>query len=145
MASAVDELNRKNLTQAIIRHLDEWQLTEEEIANLLALDASVHKRHIKLYRQGAKVLPTNDAMTQRIEHIIGIADALRTTFPFSSQMRLLWLRKAHRRFQQRTPLNLMLTEGLEGLLKVRIEVDCAYGYAISDAMHAAYLAKPTTS
>jgi hypothetical protein len=31
----------------------------------------------------------------------------------------------------------MLSEGINGLQKVRIEVDCSYGYAINDAMQAA--------
>lgn len=133
------ELDMKALTQAIIRHLDEWELSNEETLVLLGLENSVRSRHVASYRQGDKILPSTEDTIQRIEHIIGIADALRTTFPFSSQMRLLWLRKAHRRFQNRSPLTVMLTEGVEGLLKVRIEVDCSYGYAISDAMHAAQL------
>ena len=65
-----------------------------------------------------------------------ITDALRTTFPFSSQMRVMWLQKPHRRFQKRTPLSVMLDEGADGLQKVRVEVDCTYGYAINDALHA---------
>jgi hypothetical protein len=48
----------------------------------------------------------------------------------------MWLQKPHRRFQQRSPLAVMLDEGTDGLMKVRIEVDCAYGYAINDALNA---------
>ncbi len=127
------------LTQAVVNHMDEWKISAEEVLTVLGLNEEVKPRHLQQYRMGSKAFPqTADVMT-RIEHIVGIADALRTTFPFSSQMRVLWLRKPHRRFQRRAPLAVMLDEGTDGLMKVRIEVDCAYGYAINDALHAKQL------
>ncbi|EIJ33045.1 antitoxin Xre/MbcA/ParS toxin-binding domain-containing protein [Thiothrix nivea] len=125
------------LTQAVVRHMDEWNISGEEMLLILGLDSEVRPRHLAMYRNGDKAFPQTPEMLNRIEHIVGIADALRTTFPFSSQMRVLWLRKPHRRFQRRTPLAVMLEEGADGLMKIRIEVDCAYGYAINDALHAA--------
>lgn len=124
------------LTQAVLNHMDEWKVSGEEMLSVLGLDDDVKVRHLPQYRQGDKAFPQTEDVMGRIEHIVGIADALRTTFPFSSQMRVMWLRKPHRRFQRRAPLAVMLDEGLNGLMKVRIEVDCAYGYAISDALHA---------
>lgn len=125
------------LTQAVIAHLDEWDISPEQMIGVLGLGQDVPSRVITQYRQGMKALPQTEDMMQRIDHLVGIADALRTTFPFSSQMRVLWLQKPHRRFQKRSPLAVMLDEGTDGLMKVRIEVDCAYGYAINDALHAA--------
>ncbi len=125
------------LTQAVVQYLDEWKISPEEMLGLLGLGQEVRPRHLVSYRKGDKVFPQTEEVMQRIGHIVGISDALRTTFPFSSQMRVLWLQKPHRRFQRRTPLAVMLAEGMDGLQRVRIEVDCAYGYAISDAMYAA--------
>lgn len=124
------------LTQAVVRHLDDWDITSEQMLVLLGLEGDLRPRHLQQYRQGDKVFAASPALLERIDHIVGIADALRTTFPFSNQMRLLWLRKPHRRFSQRSPLTVMLEEGTDGLMKVRIEVDCAYGYAINDALQA---------
>ncbi len=124
------------LTQAVIQHLDEWDVSPEVMLGVLGLSDDVKPRHIGQYRQGMKSLPQTEDMLYRIDHLVGIADALRTTFPFSSQMRVMWLQKPHRRFQKRSPLDVMLAEGTNGLMKVRIEVDCAYGYAINDALHA---------
>ncbi|QLQ31207.1 MAG: DUF2384 domain-containing protein [Candidatus Thiothrix singaporensis] len=123
------------LTQAVIRHMDEWSISGDEMLAILGLEGDVRSRHLAMYRNGGKVFPQTPEMMDRIDHIVGIADALRTTFPFSSQMRVLWLRKPHRRFQRRTPLAVMLDERDEGLMRVRIEVDCAYGYAINEALH----------
>lgn len=125
----------KALTTAVLNHLEEWKVSDHEIMNMLGLDGKVKTRHLASMRKGDRALPDDQEVMLRVEHIIGIADALRTSFPFSREMRSMWLYKAHRRFQRRAPLAVILSEGLEGLLKVRIEVDCAYGYAISDAMH----------
>ncbi|WGZ95609.1 MAG: DUF2384 domain-containing protein [Candidatus Thiothrix putei] len=125
------------LTRAVINHMDEWKISAEQMLMILGLAEEVRPRHLQQYRQGDKTFPQTPDMMDRIDHIVGIADALRTTFPFSSQMRVMWLSKPHRRFQRRDPLAVMLTEGVDGLMKVRIEVDCAYGYAINDALHAA--------
>ncbi|HPE60050.1 MAG: DUF2384 domain-containing protein [Thiothrix sp.] len=128
-----DEL--RLLGQVVIRHLDDWELDGEQTLRLLGLENELRPRQLVAVRHGDRLLPRNADLMVRIDHLVGIADALRTTFPFSSQMRLLWLRKPHRRFQRRQPLDVML-EGLNGLTKVRVEVDCSYGYAINDALHA---------
>lgn len=132
---SVDEMSA--LTRAVISHMDEWKISAEHMLTILGLDEEVRPRHLQQYRQGDKAFPQTPVMMDRIDHIVGIADALRTTFPFSSQMRVMWLSKPHRRFQRRDPLTVMLEEGVDGLMRVRIEVDCAYGYAINDALHAA--------
>ncbi|MDD5394188.1 MAG: DUF2384 domain-containing protein [Thiothrix sp.] len=124
------------LTRAVVHHLDEWKISAEDMLAVLGLPEDVRPRHLQQYRQGMKAFPQTEDIMHRIDHLVGIADALRTTFPFSSQMRVMWLQKPHRRFQQRSPLAVMLDEGTDGLMKVRIEVDCAYGYAINDALNA---------
>jgi len=125
----------QNLTQGIMSILDNWNISVDQALTVLGLSNKGKKRHIQGYRMGERAFPETDELLTRIDHIIGISDALRTTFPFSDKMRLLWLRKPHRRFQKNTPLNVILTDNTpNGLLKVRMEVDCGYGYAISEAM-----------
>ncbi len=128
---------KQRLTQGIMSILDGWNISAEQTLAVLGLSGAGKKRHMQGYRMGDRAFPQTDELLIRIDHIIGIADALRTTFPFSDKMRLLWLRKPHRRFGKNTPLNVILTDDSpNGLLKVRMEVDCAYGYAISEAMRA---------
>lgn len=124
------------LTYTVLDCMDEWKISAEETLSLLGLSDSIRPRQLNAYRNGSSTFPPEPEVLQRIDHITGITDALRTTFPFSNQMRVMWLQKPHRRFQKRTPLSVMLDEGANGLQKVRVEVDCTYGYAISDAMHA---------
>lgn len=118
----------KGITQSIIAYLDEWKLTPEQMIEVLGLPEKTRTRHIQMYRGGDKVLPQTEEVMTRIDHISGIADALRTTFPFSQQMRYLWLRKPHRRFRQKRPLEVIFDQGVHGLMRVRVEVDCTYGW-----------------
>lgn len=125
---------QSDLTRAVMRYLDTWQLSPEQVIRLLNLPESVRTRHLSHFRSGIKAFPDNKDTWVCVDHIIGICDALRTTFPFSDDMRTSWIRKPHRRFKQQTPLAVMLNEGVSGLLKVRIDIDCAFGWKISEAM-----------
>jgi len=123
------------LTKGVMTYLDSWELSTEEIITILGLQGLIKTRQLQGFRTGDRVFPEAPQLMIRVDHIIGIADALRTTYPFSDQMRLIWLRKAHRRFNRNKPLTVMLNdESPNGLLKIRMEVDCNYAYAISEAM-----------
>lgn len=124
-----------------LSQLADWQLSAEDVMNLLGLPEEIKARHLPSYLKCERKLTVSAELQARLEHIDGISEALTTTFPFSAQMRLMWLRRPHRRFQQRTPLAVMLEEGIDGLQKVRMDVDCAYSYAIADAMATAQQAK----
>lgn len=128
-------------TEHALSQLADWQLSAEDIVSLLGLPEEIKARHLPSYLKGERKLPVSTELQIRLEHIGGISEALTTTFPFSAQMRLMWLRRPHRRFQRRTPLAVMLEEGIDGLQKVRMDVDCAYSYAIADALATAQQAK----
>ena len=130
------EAQRQDLTRAVMRYLDSWKLTSEQIIRLLDLSDSVRSRHLAHFRSGLKAFPDIQETWNCVDHIVGISDALRTTYPFSDEMRLAWIRKPHRRFKQQTPLAVMLNEGASGLLKVRIDIDCAFGWKISESLAA---------
>lgn len=132
----------KRISGKVVRYLESWQVSAEEMLIILGLP-ELKPRKLLHYRKMEKAFEQTDDMMQRIDHVVGIADALRTTFPHSDTMRLRWLRQPHRRFRKKTPLALILGSGMNGLLRVRVEVDCAYGYAINDAMAAAEKAKKT--
>ncbi len=126
---------RQFLTQGVMTYLDSWEFSNEQIITVLGLEDEIKNRHLQAFRNGNQTFASSDKLMARVEHIIGIADALRTQFPYSEQMRLMWFKKPHRRFGRKTPLQVMLdNQSTDGLLKVRMEVDCNYAYAISEAM-----------
>lgn len=127
----VTEQNLAEATPHIIGLLDEWKLSPEQIIGILGLEGQVVARDLRKFRCAHKGLPFSEDLADRIEHIAGITEALQTSFPHNREMRTLWLRQPHRRFQKMRPLAVILKEGLEGLIRVRIEVDCAYGWSLS--------------
>ena len=114
------------ITQMTMQLMDEWGLEGKQIIQLLALPPNTRTRHLEKYRNG-DAFPKSKATFVRIEHIAGIADALRTTFPRNMHMSTRWLNTPHRRFRNTTPLETML-KSETGLLRVRSELDCAYAW-----------------
>lgn len=130
----ITEENLLELTPAVIDTLDKWEVSASDAIQLLGLAENTPHRDLQKMRRGTKTLPFDDEVVERIEHIFGITEALRTSFPFSADIRKFWLRQPHRRFKRQAPLTVMLAQGLAGIEKVRIEVDCAYGWQISEAL-----------
>ncbi len=110
--------------------LDQWQLNTDEIVAILDLPASTRGTQLERYRRGAE-LPDEAPLLTRAQHIVGIADALRTSFPRNSRIGARWLVTPHRRFRRRTPLSLMLEDGINGLCRVRAELDCSFSWTRS--------------
>ena len=114
------------ITQMTMQLMDDWGLDGKQIIQLLALPASTRTRHLEKFRTG-DAFPINTETAIRIEHIAGIADALRTTYPRNMHMGSRWLNTPHRRFKNNTPIETMLKSD-KGLLLVRSELDCAYAW-----------------
>jgi len=73
------------ITRQIMRVLDEWKLSGKDIIKLLDLPKKVRPRNLERFREG-EAFPESQNTQERIEHIAGIADALRTSFPRNSHM-----------------------------------------------------------
>jgi len=122
---------RVTLAQMVTGLLASWRVAPADQIRLLALPGSTRAREIQHYRKD-RPLPDEPAVIERVEHLFGIADALRTTFPMNQEMGGIWMNRSNRRFQDRTPLRKMLEEGLPGILEVRTHLDCAYGWRLDD-------------
>lgn len=125
--------DRIALTNAVMAMLDDWGLASTEIIKLLGLPSETRVRHLEHFRHN-KPFPDSDQIMTRIEHLVGIADALRTTYPMNARMGTIWLRRPHRRLSNRTPLATMIDGGVNGLRAVRAELDCAYSWDHSVTM-----------
>lgn len=113
-----------------MRILDEWGLSGKNTINILALPIKTRTRHLERFREG-EPLPNSQVVLERIEHIAGIADALRTSYPRNAHMGIIWMRTPHKRFQKQTPLQVLAERGLSGLSglrAVRAELDCVFAW-----------------
>ncbi len=119
--------DRQALTRAIINLLDSWGIPDRDQVQMLCLPEGTPVRAIRQYRHD-KPFPDDPALLERVEHIVGIADALRTTYPSNPAMGPIWIRRRVRRLRGRTPLSIMLEDGLNGLVQVRSHLDCSYAW-----------------
>jgi hypothetical protein len=118
---------RLELTQGIINLLDHWGADAASQVEILGLPQGTRAGVIRQYRTN-KAFPDDPTVMERVEHLLGIADALRTAHPRNSQMDAMWMNRPNPRFDQRTPLAIMAQDGLNGVVAVRAQVDCSYDW-----------------
>lgn len=123
--------DRITLGRMVVNILDDWEIKASDQVMLLALPESISARKLKRYVEETP-LPDDPEVMKRVEHLIGIADALRTTFPRNSQVGLIWLRQPCKRLRKRRPMDIMLEGGLSGLITVRTHLDCSFAWRESE-------------
>ncbi len=132
MMSDMTEEERVQLTQGVLGLLDDWGINGKDQLLLLGLN-DAPAREIRQLRENRPLPDIPDVML-RVEHLICIADALRTTYPFSRHMGKLWMNKPNRKFRQRTPAATMVEDGIVGLISVRSYLDCSYSWDITTSV-----------
>lgn len=116
-----------SLTTRIMDILDGWGMSSAEIISLLALPEKTPTRALRRYRENTP-FPITSELNERIEHIIGITDALRTSYPHNPQMGKMWIRQRSKKLQNKIPLQIIVEKGLEGVVEVRKHLDCSYDW-----------------
>jgi len=110
--------------------LDDWGLSAADQVVVLNLPEGTRTRKLRAYHEDTP-LPKDDNVEFRAVRILGILDALRTTYPKNATMGGRWMKAPHRRFQNRTPLQVILEDGNTGVNTVLAELDCAYAWELS--------------
>jgi hypothetical protein len=127
MSQTMTPERRLLLTQHIMSLLDSWDTTGQQKIVLLGLPEDIKARKLERYRH-SEPFPDTELVNEHLQHLVGIADALRTSYPRNVQMCNLWLRKPHKRFDGRTPMEVMIEDGLSGLIRVRSQLDCSFAW-----------------
>ena len=115
------------LTQAVMHALDDWKLGGEQILSVMALPDNVKIRHLSLYRN-SQAFPETEEVAERLRHVLGIIDALSTSYPTNPRMSLFWMTRNSKKFQNRAPIQVIIEDGLEGLITIRKHLDCSYDW-----------------
>ena len=127
------EERRLTITLKIMTAVDEWGLSGEQILAVLDLPEGERTRHLQKYRKDTP-LPDIEQVNNRMARLLGIIDALRTTYPRNLQMGARWMKMPHRRFKKRSPLLTMLEDGETGVIAVLSELDCTYAWELSGSI-----------
>lgn len=117
-------------TLKVMNALDEWGLSGEQILAILDFPSTERSRHLAKYRKDTP-FPEDEKISNRVKFLLGIIDALRTTYPRNVQMGARWMAEPHIRLNNRCPLQAMLEDGEEGVVAVLSELDCAYAWELS--------------
>jgi len=117
-------------THKVMEALDEWGFTGEQILAVLDFPDTERSRHLAKYRKDTP-FPDDEKIACRVKFLLGIIDALRTTFPRNLQMGARWMAEPHIRLKNRCPLQAMLEDGELGVVAVLSELDCAYAWELS--------------
>lgn len=123
--------DRVELGRMVTNMLDEWGIKASDQVNILALPDGTPTRMLRRYQDNTP-LPNDPDVLKRVEHLMGIADALRTTFPRNARIGLLWLKQPCKRLRRRRPLDIMVEDGLSGLITVRTHLDCSFAWRESE-------------
>ena len=123
-------LARNQLTFECLSLLLEWGTNLKETALILGFPATTRTRQIRKHYEGL-ALPEDEHIRKRARMVIRLGDALRTTYPSSQQMRMLWMRNPNKRFAGESPLARMSQGDDEGLEAVLALLDCSYAWEIT--------------
>ena len=104
---------------------DRWQLETTAQLNLLGLSPT-SRAMLGRYRRGTSSPATRD-MLDRIGWLLAIHKALRLLYPYNDALRHDWVKRRHEAFDHRTPLEVMVDEGLIGIVKVARYLDWQQG------------------
>ena len=115
------------LTTRIMEILDGWGMSSADIISLLALPDKTPTRALRRYRENTP-FPITPELNERIEHIIGITEALRTSYPHNPQMGKMWIRQRSKKLQNQIPLQIIVEKGLNGVIEIRKHLDCSYDW-----------------
>ncbi|VAX09835.1 hypothetical protein MNBD_GAMMA25-1295 [hydrothermal vent metagenome] len=115
------------LTRTIMTIIDDWGLSATEELKILSLPEKTPTRALRKYRDGL-AFPATPEVFERIEHILGIFEALRTSYPHNKQMAMIWMSKCNKHFVTRPPIMVIREDGLSGLVQVRGHLDCTFDW-----------------
>jgi len=115
------------VTQAVMHALDDWKLDGEHILSVMALPEKVKVRHLSKYRN-SESFPDTPQVNERLRHVLGIIDALSTSYPTNPRMSLFWMTRSSKKFHNRSPIQVIIEDDLEGLITIRKHLDCSYDW-----------------
>ncbi|CAK0767253.1 putative DUF2384 domain-containing protein [Gammaproteobacteria bacterium] len=110
----MNEQELAELTHEVFQILSAWKTNLAQQAALLGLPAGTLERYPLDIS-----LPPDSEVISRAEALLAIDQSMCLTFPHTPELARLWITTSSHMFSQRTPLEVMLAEGLSGIMNVR--------------------------
>jgi len=120
------EQPRRDIARVLAALFEKWALPTE--AQLALLGMSPESRKVLAqYRRGERPLPNNRDALDRAGYLMGIHKGLRLLFPEDESLRYSWVHRRNQILGGRTPLEVMLDDGLVGLARIARFIDFQRG------------------
>jgi hypothetical protein len=125
--SALTLEDRTQLGRMVVNLLNDWGIGAADQISILGLPDGTRTRMLRRFQDDTP-LPDDPVVMKHVEHLLGIAEALRTTFPRNASIGLIWLQQPCRRLRRRRPMDILVEDGLSGLITVRTHLDCSFAW-----------------
>ena len=116
----------------VMRILGEWGINTEAQIAVLGCQGKIKPRDMRKYQEGMKPLPESEDVDARVDHILGIAHALYTSYPSRPEAGASWMGQRNGKLRGRTPIQCILQDGRRGMVRIRSTVDCAWAWHQDD-------------
>lgn len=108
-----------------MRLFDHWNIDTQTAAALLGL--SPHSRAtVRRYRKG-QPLPSRWDLIDRVGNLLGIHKSLRLIYPHNRQLVYRWPTARNKSLDNCTPVEIMIDQGLPGIVAIRGFLDLIVG------------------
>ncbi len=106
--------DRVAIARATLTLLDRWGVEPAQQVTLLGLPGDAKPRVLNRYRAGTP-LPDDPKIFDRVDLLFNIEKSLRHAFPHNAGLADYWVTTRCQYFNDATPLEVMLTHGMEGI------------------------------
>lgn len=108
---------RANLAKMLLRLFDLWKLDTTSRLILLGMSRT-SRAMLSRYRQGEVPLSAAQDSLDRASWLLAIHQSLRILYPKNPELCYQWIHLPNAIFENNSPLNVMINEGLLGIAKV---------------------------
>lgn len=120
-----DIQKRSNLAKLTMNLFAFWSLSTTQQLTLLGMSPSSRVLLTK-YRNG-EPLPMSRDVRDRVGWLLSVHKALALLYPKNEELRAGWVKMKNEVFGGKTPLEVMIAEGLIGIARVSRYLDCQRG------------------
>lgn len=110
----MDQQRRVQLAQTVMGVLNGWGVPTDAQCVLLGLPEGTKARKLNQFRSGT-AFPEDNAMLLRAHYILSIQNAVESMYPHNTEVGNYWVTTPNAFFNERTPLQVMLDSGVEGM------------------------------
>ncbi|MCB0326514.1 MAG: DUF2384 domain-containing protein [Bdellovibrionales bacterium] len=123
LRNAHESKHRQSLSRAFFQILEHWKLSNEEKAKMLGWSYATKRHTLDALKRGQKQMDMDDDKLRRMIEVLNIHKNLRILFPHSRSSLYAWVTKKRHRFGDHSALDIMMEEGLLGMIAIRRYLD----------------------